>query len=201
MKKLTLCLSFILFALSACDLKISSTINISDLLSDTNKVVSADLMVEVMTCDNDKLQKVIAEVDSKNISAKYNKCYKDGMDSYALFSIPVMIVKNGDEAANKGIVYLSVDDNKVYIHSSDRINSLLQSENGEVKIKEITFNLVNDTDQDVKVNAQYVFVDEKPVVSKIINLEPYSKTNIQLSDVASRQIEVPNISFQIMEFK
>ena len=46
-----------------------------------------------------------------------------------------------------------------------------------------------------------VLVDEKPVVSKIINLEPYSKTNIQLSDVASRQIEVPNISFQIMEFK
>jgi len=201
MKKLTLCLSFILFALCACDLKIISTINLSDLLSDTNKVISSDLMVEVMTCDKDKVEKVIAEVNSKNISAKYNRCYKDGTDNYAIFSMPIMIIKNGSEAQNKGVVYLSVNDNKVYVHSSERINSLLQSENGDVKIKLIAFDLVNDTDQNIKLKAQYVFVDEKPTVSKTINLEPYSKTNIQLSDVASRQLETPNATFQIMEFE
>ena len=201
MKKLTLCLSFILFALCACDLKIISTINLSDLLSDTNKVISSDLMVEVMTCDKDKVEKVIAEVNSKNISAKYNRCYKDGTDNYAIFSMPIMITKNESEAQNKGVVYLSVNDNKVYVHSSERISSLLQSENGDVKIKLIAFDLVNDTDQNIKLKAQYVFVDEKPTVSKTINLEPYSKTNIQLSDVASRQLETPNATFQIMEFE
>lgn len=201
MKKLAVCLSFVLIVLCACDIKISSTINISDLLSKTNKVVLSDLMVDVPSCSEDSLQKVISEVNSKNISAKYNKCHNDGPNSYAIFSIPLMIVKDVNEAQNKGDIYLSVNGNKVYVHSSDRISLLLKSDDGKLKVKEISFNMVNDTEQTVKLKVEYVFMDSKPILSETINLEQYSKTNIQLSDVASRQIETPNTSFQIMEFE
>lgn len=201
MKKLMLCLSFILFSLCACDLKISSTINISDLFSPTNKVVLSDLMVEVTSCSDDDVQELISEMQSRKISAQYNNCLSGDIDDYAVFSMPIMIVKDENNAKKEGVIYLSVKDKKLYLHSSDKINSLLESDEGDLEVKEVTFNLINDTEQDLKIKVQYVFVNGKPVVSQTINLAPYSKTNIRLSDVASKQLEMPDTSLQIVEFE
>ena len=201
MKKLVFCIVFVLLAVSACDIKLSSTISVSDLLSPTNKIVLSDLMFEVSSCSETDLQKVIEEINRKNISAKYNKCQSDGFSDYAVFSIPLTIVKNKDGIQKENVVYLSVNDKKVYLHTSSAIDWLLLSDEGKSKIKEISFNLVNDTEQPLKVNLQYVFVDGKPILSQAIELAQYSKTNIQLSDVAVKQVETPNTTFQIMEFE
>ena len=190
---------FVIFALCACDIELNTTINVSDLLSDTNKKVLSDLIVEVTDCSEETIQKVVDEIKGKDISVRYNKCKNNGPNSYATFSMPLMIIKY-EEVADKGDIYLSVKDEKVYINSSDRIKSLLKSDYNSLKFSNITFNLVNDMEDSTDVYFEYAFIDEKPVISNVVTIEQYSKTNIKLADVAGKQLEQPNSSFQIMDF-
>lgn len=192
-------LFFVLFIV-ACDLKIRSTINLSDVFSKTNKVVMSDLLINTSSCSEEDVQKAVRHLEKNDIKAKYKSCKSEDMDSYAIFAMPLVIVKNDNDAPNKGDFYLSLKDDKLYIHTSGRIGHLLSTSDGSLDIGEIDFELVNDTDENIKAGVQSVFLDGQPVLSKVADIAPYESITIRLSDVTRKILERPNVALPIVKF-
>lgn len=193
-----------LLFLAACDLRMNSTINISDILSDSKKVTAAELLINIPSCDDDSIQKVTEKVKDKNFKAKYKTCQNVDMNSYATFAMPLLIVKNEQDVPENEALYLISKDDKLYINTSNRIKSLLSSGDAtfdeKLTIKDVSFNIVNDTDSDVTISVKYSFVNGKSVLEQNFDIESYDTISIRLSDVASNILETPNISFPIFEF-
>ncbi|MBQ7659633.1 MAG: hypothetical protein IJS26_02660 [Alphaproteobacteria bacterium] len=201
MKYLSIALLLLaLVVLSACDIKLRSTINLSDVFSSANKMVISDLMIDVSSCTEENIQKAVSGIEQNGVKAKYKSCKNEGMDSYAVFSMPLVIVKDGNEAPNKGDFYLSFKDDKLYIHTSDRMGGLLSTEEGKLKIGEINFELINDTEENIKLNVQSVFLDGQPVLSKIVDVAPYENVSIRLSDVTRKILERSNVALPVVKF-
>ncbi|MBO4285207.1 MAG: hypothetical protein J5895_03145 [Alphaproteobacteria bacterium] len=201
MKYLSIALLLLaLVVLSACDIKLRSTINLSDVFSSANKMVISDLMIDVSSCTEENIQKAVSGIEQNGVKAKYKSCKNEGMDSYAVFSMPLVIVKDGNEAPNKGDFYLSFKHDKLYIHTSDRMGGLLSTEEGKLKIGEINFELINDTEENIKLNVQSVFLDGQPVLSKIVDVAPYENVSIRLSDVTRKILERSNVALPVVKF-
>lgn len=85
--------------LSGCKVELAPTVNLSDVNSETAKTIQSKLVVEVMSCaDYKDSRKESSDVtDAKeaisNIftDAKYIECYREKMDSKALFEIPITV--------------------------------------------------------------------------------------------------------------
>ncbi|WP_085248069.1 DUF7424 family protein [Gilliamella mensalis] len=85
--------------LSGCKVELAPTVNLSDVNSETAKTVQSKLVVEVMSCTdfNDSRKESSDVTDAKktisNIftDAKYVECYREKMDSKALFEIPITV--------------------------------------------------------------------------------------------------------------
>jgi len=207
MKKiLSIACILVLFILTACDLKLFSTINLSDIFSSEHKTVMADVKVYVTSCSEDEINKIQAEFNKRNIVGHYNKCTRDNnsWNNYALFSIPLKIVKNNNQPVkNLSDIYIQYSDNKFLLRTSERLENLLKSDSEfsrKIHISAVEFALVNDTDYDVTIKPFLVFVDEKAVLSKEIKIAPYQKTHIKLSDVANKLLNNSNVEYQVFEF-
>lgn len=192
-----------LIALAACDMKLFSTINLSDILSPDNKTITADLRVNVTSCTENDINKLQKELEKRNIVAHFNACEEDFLDDYASFSTPLKIIKGDTETmADMGDIYLRYDGNSLMLQTSERLKSLLKSDTGvggEVKISSIEFALINDTQNTISIKPFLVFANNKAVLSDIIEMVPYQKVHIKLSDVASQLLNESNAKYQVFE--
>ena len=206
MKKILPTMCMLILFLTACDLKLFSTVNLSDVFSSEHKTVMADVKVFVTSCNEDEINKIQAEFNKRNIVGHYNKCTRDSnsWNNYALFSIPLKIVKeNGKPVKNLSDMYIKYSDNKFLLRTSERLNTLLKSDSEfsrKIDISSVEFALVNDTDEDITIRPFLVFVDEKPILSEDIKIAPYQKMHIKLSDVANKLLNNSNVEYQVFEF-
>ena len=194
-----------IMALMACNLKLFTSINVSDILSEEHKVVMADLKVNVTSCDEESIKEIQTELSKRNITANYNKCTQDeSWNDYANFSMPLAIVKdNNKPVQTQSDIYFHYTSGKFLLRTSGRLEALLKSDSdfdSKINISSIEFALVNDTSDTIKIKPTLVFVDEKPILSDIVTVSPYQKINIKLSNVASKLLEKSNVIYPVFDF-
>lgn len=202
MKKIFLAVCLII--LTACDIKLFSNVNISDIFSSDHKVTMADLKVYVTSCNEDEIKKIETELNKRNIIAHYNKCAQDdAWNDYANFSVPLAIVKNNNNPVKTASdIYFYYDSGKLYLKTSNHLEALLKQNlefYSKVRIASIEFSLTNDIGEDIKIKPTELFVDEKPILAEIITVSPYQKINIKLSNVANKLLERSNVTYPLFE--
>ena len=205
MKKFIIALTTIL--LVACTVKMSTTINSSDILSNNNKALMVDLQVYVMSCSEDNIENIKREFEKRKITARYNSCgSKNGFDDYASFSLPIALVTNPEAPVPvENGIYFFVSNDTLSLRTSKNFASMLDATSDfgseKVNISSISFSLVNDGGSDFKITPTIAFVDEKPVFMTEINVPVFSKVLIQLPDVANKLLEQSDAAFPIFTFK
>lgn len=190
------------FSVIACAVKLSATINFSDLISETNKTIVADLRVAVPSCSDEDIQTIQMEFSKRNIRANYNKCSTDELwNNYAFFSFPITIVKQSLNADSD--IYLQYINNGLYVRTSDKLSDVIDTSNDifveKINITSIEFYLVNDTNDSIKIKPNLAFVDDVPTYNKVISINPYDRILIKLPDVANKMLEKSNAEYLIFE--
>ncbi len=162
--------------LSGCKVELAPTINLSDVNSETAKTVQSKLIVEVTACnsygdsrkessDVEEAKEAIANMFPES---KYIECYKEKMDSKALFEIPITVggrsssgdiqIRNGEFG---GGMIISVSENL-----RDKIKQQEKSSFSTFK-PSISINIKNDLDKNQDIVVHGVLADDK-------NYLPYS---------------------------
>lgn len=195
-----------IIALVACTVKMSTSINVSDLLSSENKKLVVDLQVLVMSCSEDNIQRIQTAFEKRKIKAHYNKCGStDVFNEYASFSLSIPLIKytTKDALPDADIAFVVMSDALALITASD-FASILDSGSefdDKITISSIEFSLVNDRDSDFVIKPTLAFVDEKPVYQETVIVPAFSKVLIKLPDVANKLLEQSGKSYMILKFE
>lgn len=156
--------------LSGCKVELAPTINLSDVNSETAKIVPSKLVVEVMSCTdfNDSRKESSDVTDAKKTissiftNAKYVECYSEQMDSKALFEIPITVggkdtvgdiqIRNGGFGG--GMIVLISDGlrSKIKQQQEDSFSNFEPS---------VQITIKNDLDKNQDIVAHGVFADSK----------------------------------------
>lgn len=179
--------------LSGCKVELAPTVNLSDINSDTAKTIQSKLIVEVTSCTDYKdsrnessslieAKKGITDVFS---DAKYVECYRENMDSKALFEIPITV--GGKEFT--GDIQLANADfgGGLVIKMSPSLKTKIDkaSKAGMSKIQSsVTVKLKNDTSSNVDIVAHSVYLNDKPVTISTYTLLAGKENTFKLSDVS-----------------
>lgn len=192
MKKVLISLMSVVL-LSGCKVELAPTVNLSDINSDTAKTIQSKLIVEVTSCTDYKdsrnessslieAKKGITDVFS---DAKYVECYRENMDSKALFEIPITV--GGKEFT--GDIQLANADfgGGLVIKMSPSLKTKIDkaSKAGMSKIQSsVTVKLKNDTSSNVDIVAHSVYLNDKPVTISTYTLLAGKENTFKLSDVS-----------------
>ena len=192
MKKILISLMSVVL-LSGCKVELAPTVNLSDINSDTAKTIQSKLIVEVTSCTDYKdsrnessslieAKKGITDVFS---DAKYVECYRENMDSKALFEIPITV--GGKEFT--GDIQLANADfgGGLVIKMSPSLKTKIDkaSKTGMSKIQSsVTLKLKNDTSSNVEIVAHSVYLNDKPVTISTYTLLAGKENTFKLSDVS-----------------
>ncbi len=192
MKKILISLMSVVL-LSGCKVELAPTVNLSDINSDTAKTIQSKLIVEVTSCTDYKdsrnessslieAKKGITDVFS---DAKYVECYRENMDSKALFEIPITV--GGKEFT--GDIQLANADfgGGLVIKMSPSLKTKIDkaSKAGMSKIQSsVTVKLKNDTSSNVDIVAHSVYLNDKPVTISTYTLLAGKENTFKLSDVS-----------------
>lgn len=192
MKKILISLMSVVL-LSGCKVELAPTVNLSDINSDTAKTIQSNLIVEVTSCTDYKdsrnessslieAKKGITDVFS---DAKYVECYRENMDSKALFEIPITV--GGKEFT--GDIQLANADfgGGLVIKMSPSLKTKIDkaSKAGMSKIQSsVTVKLKNDTSSNVDIVAHSVYLNDKPVTISTYTLLAGKENTFKLSDVS-----------------
>lgn len=150
-----ICLSALTTLLVAC-VKINTSINVSDLLSDEDVVLTVDLGIRDDNCPSDSIKSSLAE---KGVPAQFHKCEEDGRflvmgmfpAKFAMFTLPTALVKNNNQPnLEMGLIYFRYRDNKLYIETSGDIASKFDKDQD---LTDVSFDLVNDTDKEITISS------------------------------------------------
>lgn len=192
MKKILISLMSVVL-LSGCKVELAPTVNLSDINSETAKTIQSKLIVEVTSCTDYKdsrnessslieAKKGITDVFS---DAKYVECYRENMDSKALFEIPITV--GGKEFT--GDIQLANADfgGGLVIKMSPSLKTKIDkaSKAGMSKIQSsVTVKLKNDTSSNVDIVAHSVYLNDKPVTISTYTLLAGKENTFKLSDVS-----------------
>lgn len=192
MKKVLISLMSVVL-LSGCKVELAPTVNLSDINSDTAKTIQSKLIVEVTSCTDYKdsrnessslieAKKGITDVFS---DAKYVECYRENMDSKALFEIPITV--GGKEFT--GDIQLANADfgGGLVIKMSPSLKTKIDkaSKAGMSKIQSsVTVKLKNDTSSNVDIVAHSIYLNDKPVTISTYTLLAGKENTFKLSDVS-----------------
>ena len=154
--------------LSGCKVELAPTVNLSDVNSETAKTVRSKLVVEVMSCtdfeDSRKESSGVTEA-KKTISniftdAKYIECYREKMDSKALFEIPITVggkdltgdiqIRNGGFGG--GMIVLISDNLRSKIQQQQKASFSSFNPSVQITVK-------NDLDRNQDIIVHGVFAD------------------------------------------
>ena len=154
--------------LSGCKVELAPTVNLSDVNSETAKTIQAKLAVEVMSCtDFDDSRKESSDVTDakKTISniftdAKYIECYREQMDSKALFEIPITV--GGKEAIGDIQIRNGAFGGGMIVLLSENLRSKIQKQqqNSFSKFEpSVQITIKNDLDKNQDIVVHGVFAD------------------------------------------
>lgn len=179
--------------LTGCKVELTPTVNLSDINSETAKTISSKLIVEVTACADYKdsrnessslieAKKGITEVFG---DAKYIECYREKMDSKALFEIPITV--GGKELT--GDIQLANADfgGGMVLKMSSTLKTKIDkvSKSGMSKIQpSVTIKLKNDTSENVDIVAHASYLNDKPMTVSTYTLLAGKETIFKLSDVS-----------------
>lgn len=156
--------------LSGCKVELAPTVNLSDVNSETAKTIQSKLVVEVMSCTDfkDSRKESSRVTDAKkaisNIftDAKYIECYREKMDSKALFEIPIT-VGGKDETGDIQIRNGGFGGGMIVL-LSDNLRSKIQQEqkNSFSKFEpSVQITVINDLDKNQDIVVHGVLADAK----------------------------------------
>lgn len=179
--------------LSGCKVELAPTVNLSDVNSETAKTVQSKLVIEVMSCANyDDSRKESSDVtDAKKAiseiftDAKYIECYREKMDSKALFEIPITVggkTEVGDiQITNAGF------GGGMIVRVSDKIKDKIKRASRSAMSKlepSITIKLNNDLNSSLDIVVYAVYLDSYAVPLAPYTLSAGEKHTFKLSDVS-----------------
>ncbi|WP_341666973.1 DUF7424 family protein [Alcaligenes sp. SDU_A2] len=192
--------TFTLLALLAgCKTHISTEIKQSDLNASANKLIAGQLMIEVAGCNDYQdsrkpsssvldVQKMIPAIFS---DATYVECFRQKMDSYARFSLPVALdVDRDDTIFSNDHINFRRDEHallKVVIPKKvkERLDANTKRNLGSTNL-DLNFHiqLLNDTEQPLDFNAYAVFINGSPQIINTLQLPKNERIQITLSNVS-----------------
>lgn len=196
--------------LGACKLELTAPVKVSQLTSERQEKVSADIFVDVGVCEEkernkttdfsaDRLEKTISK-DAPNESnalkeikqkiayifptAVYHDCKAKMMESKAHFTLDIPL---HHQASKDEIYFLNDAENFL----SARIASTLRKRIADTKKDvgddlefELIAQIINDTSRSFKLMTGMTYIDDVPVITRVLTLKPTEKRKIRLSNVA-----------------
>ena len=192
MKKVLI--SFIsIVLLSGCKVELTPSVNLSDINSEVSKTIQSKLIVEVTSCTDyrDSRNESSSLIEAKKgitdvfSEAKYIECYRENLDSKALFDIPITV--GGKELT--GDIQLANADfgGGMVVKMSPTLKTKIDkvSKSGMSKIQpSVTIKLKNDTSENVDIVAHASYLNDKPMTVSTYTLLAGKESIFKLSDVS-----------------
>ena len=189
----------LLAALAGCKTNISTEIKLSELEASTSRMLGGELSVEVASCNNyeDSRKPSSSLLDAQEAiptifkDAKYIECYRQKMDSYARFELPVAldVDRDGKLYSSDHVNFRSHDGALLTVaipsQVKDRITAATKRKFGASSLAmNFQISVVNDTAQDLPFTAYSVFIDGAPFVANELSLPKSGRMTLHLSDVS-----------------
>ena len=190
----------VLLAFVGCDAIVEAEIKLSDILKGAKThSIQGDLYVGLLSCTDyedsrkpsESLDEVRQTVPGIFTDAKYVECFTKELDSFAHFTISILVDKDDDGkyASDDHINIITTKKIVLGVGIPPQIKSKLDRLEEDsygmnaldliVKIK-----LVNDTKTVQKFKIYSAYLDDEAVVYGEISMKPGSSTTIKLSDVS-----------------
>lgn len=185
--------------IAGCKTTVETELSISDLLTSETKIIPSNLYVEVAACNDHEdsrkpsssLVKAQETVPTVFAEAKYEECFRKKFDSFARFTVPVVLDKDKDGrlASDAHINLLSNNDNLLAVAIPTKIKTNLDNAAKRgmgVSALKLNFNIKvsNDTGKKFPFTVLASYVENKPYVFENLNVEANSSFVIKLSDVS-----------------
>lgn len=198
--------------LTACEVEFEVPVNLSDINSDKIIERSANMMVQVPTCndyeDSRKESDTLVQIKNEMVKAlpiaKYKECFTKEMYSWAVFNLPAAIIpeKNSEQAAIDG-VYQNTPVTITILETEDKgvkSSALVMQIPGFIKkdLKKfaednytdldisIRQNVTNDLKKNYSVGGLSAYLFGKPYYPEFtVNVSPEKTLEIRLPNVAA----------------
>lgn len=195
---------------AGCKSHLTADINVSDLTSHAIKNTTATLYAEVASCSSyeDSRNPSSSLIEAQKIipslfaNAKFESCFQQKMDSFAQFSIPLMVgsmTKDEDFKPEVIKIFSQVDNELLLgVHMPKAIKANFEKHNKQdfqvnaitPESVFITIGLVNDTNKSLPFDISEGFLDGKPnpPAGSQLSLPPKGRVEIRLSNVDTARL-------------
>lgn len=184
-------------ALAGCKTTVNSEIAVSELQGGQSKELPGDLYVEVASCndfeDSRKPSKTLLDVQQKIPgvfpTAVYKECFRQKMDSYAHFSMPLFLDldKDGKLGAEQTINVISNDTAMLGLAVPDALQKQIASAKkdalGSLDLS-VLVKVTNDTKEEFRFVVGAAYIDDHPVTDRVLVAPAGASFVVRLSDVA-----------------
>lgn len=196
-----------------CKSHLTADVNVTDLTSNTIKNTTATLYAEVASCNSyeDSRNPSSALIEAKQVipslfaNAQFENCFQQKMESFAQFSIPLMVghmSKDEDFKPNVIKVFSQVENELLLgVHMPKAMKASFEQHNKQdFQVNSITpesvfitIGLINDTDKNFPFDISEGFLDEKPnpPAGSKLSLPPKGRVEIRLSNVDTARLLLP----------
>lgn len=186
--------------IAGCKTTVETEVKLSDLLNGPTKQLAGGLYVEVPACqsheDSRQPSKVLLDVQkvvpSIFADAKYEECYRKGFESFARFSVPVVLDKE-DDRKPASAAHINLESNGVALLAVS-VPAAIKAKIDAAKKKspigklDLQFRIMvkNDTDKDVPFITVAAFINEDPHVYSNLTVKAGGSFLVTLSDVSAK---------------
>lgn len=190
---------FLATFLVGCKLEVQSDMKVSQLDDPKVDYVSGNIFVEVAGCSDyedsrrpsDSLLKVQQAMPTVFEGATYVECFRKQFESYAHFDLSLAIYRGGEDEhfSEKHINVISNEQALLFMMVPETIlNSLEDIKRRSYGMDDFevsaSFNLLNDTEDEIDITAVASYVDGKPVIYEPYTIPAGKSVSIVLSDVS-----------------
>lgn len=184
--------------LVGCKTSIETEVSLTDLLQGPTKVIPSSIQIEVAACndyqDSRKPSSSLVDVQ-KSIpdifkDAEYVECFRQKMDSFAKFTVPVYLDKDRDGklASEDHLVLLSSNNTLLAVSVPEQVRVRFDNANkkmmGVSLDMSVAIKVTNDTGGDFRLSALSTFIDGQPVIYQNLTVPKDAKFTLRLSDVS-----------------
>lgn len=184
-------------ALAGCKTAVNSEVSVSDLQGGQSKELPGALYVEVASCtdfeDSRKPSKTLLDVQQKIPgvfpTAVYKECFRQKMDSYAHFEMPLFLDldKDGKLGSEQTINVISNDTAVLGLAvPADMQKKIAQAKKDVIGALDLSVlvKVTNDTKEPFRFSVGAAYIDDTPVMDNVLSAPPGASFIVRLPDVA-----------------